>query len=148
MTEDALINRVFSHLANGVLIYAIFYGVIWLLVLKGGLAAQMEVVPTGGDLPPLVATMMLPFLVSTISAFLAHAALRLTLKRMRLRLSGDESTASRVFIAVLTLLALTGSIGRLFDMAEGPLAYGQWLTPLAVVLGAWAGVAIRRRIAI
>lgn len=142
-----------SHLANGVLIYAIFYGMVWLLVLKGGLVAQLGLLPGTGDVPVVISFLLLPFLVSTASAFLAHAALRLTLRRMRLRLSGDESTASRVFMGVLTLLALGGGMARLFDIADGPwtsgfFSSGEWMTPLAVIAGAWAGVALRQRVAL
>lgn len=140
-----------SHLANGVLIYAIFHGVVWLLVLKGGLAAQLGLVPVHGELPGPVSLVLIPLLVSAASSFLAHAGLRLALKRLRLRLSGDESTASRVFMGVLALLSLGGALARLLDFADGPwnngpFAHGEWMTPLAVIVGAWGGVALRRRV--
>lgn len=140
-----------SHLANGVLIYAIFYGVVWLFMLKLGLVAHLGLVPSGGELPDPVALVLVPLLLSAASSFLAHAGLRLTLKRLRLRLSGDESTASRVFMGVLTLLSLGGALARLLDFADGPwnngpFAHGEWMTPLAVIVGAWGGVALRRRV--
>jgi len=133
---------VFSHLANGVLLYAIFYGVAWLLMAKAGLLTQVAI-NREVAWPAAVEEGLLPFLVSAVSSFLSHAGLRLTLKRLRLRLSADEATASQVFLGVVTVLSFAGALARMFDGTGGT-----WLTPVGVVLGAWTGVAIRRRVPI
>ncbi len=136
--EATLFARIFSHLANGVLLYAIFYALVWLLMLKAG--AVMSVA-WGDGVPDLVDGALVPFLMSTLAAFLAHAGLRLTLKRLRLRLSTPESTASSVFLGVLTLLAFTGVMGEIFETPDSV-----WWSPLCVIVGAWVGAAIRRRL--
>lgn len=135
-------QRAISHIANGVLIYAIFYGFAWLLAVKGGLVAQVAFASTDG-VPDSINTVVLPFLASGLAALLAQTGLRLTLKRLRLRLSTSEHAASYVFIGVLTLLSFTGGLTRIFETPDSTV-----LTQVAIVLGAWLGVAIRRRIPI
>ncbi|WP_029011968.1 hypothetical protein [Niveispirillum irakense] len=136
--EAILFQRMFSHFANGVLIYAIFYALLWLLMLKTGalLAATM-----GDGVPDLVEGALIPFVLSALAAFLAHAGLRVTLKRLRLKLSTPEATASSVFLGVLTLFAFSGIMGEIFQTPESV-----WWSPLCVIFGAWVGAAIRRRL--
>lgn len=135
-------QRAISHIANGVLIYAIFYGIAWVLAVKGGLLLQVACGSTDG-MPDSVNTVVVPFLTAALSALLAQAGLRLTLKRLRLRLSTSEQSASYVFMGVLTLLSLTGGMTRVFETPDSTL-----MTQVAIILGAWVGVAIRRRIPI
>ncbi len=135
-------QRTISHIANGVLIYAIFYGIAWVLAVKGGLVAQVAFGSTDG-VPDSVNTVLVPFLASGLAALIAQAGLRLTLKRLRLRLSTSEQSATYVFMGVLTVLSFTGGLTRVFETPDSTL-----MTQVAIVLGAWLGVAIRRRIPI
>lgn len=128
--------------ANGALIYAIFYALVWVLALKGGLLTDVAW-GARDRVPSAVETILLPFAVSAIAAFLAQVGLRLVLKRLRLRLSTTESSASFVFMGLLTVLSLVGGLARLFDLDETFLP-----TEAAVVVGAWCGVTLRRRVAI
>lgn len=136
-------QRAISHIANGVLLYAIFYALCWALVVKTALL--LPVYEVGDGVWARLDTLLMPFATSMLAAFLAHAGLRLTLKRFRLRLSTSESSASLVFLGVLTVLAFGGALGHVF---EGPEAGPDpdFVTPLSVVFGAWAGVAWRRRL--
>lgn len=109
-------------------------------MLKGGLLLQVALRWVDG-VPDLVEGVLLPFLMSITAAFLAHAGLRLTLRRLKLRLSTEESSASLVFLGVLTLLAFAGAMDRLVDTPERL----PWTAP-ALVLGAWIGVLLRRRL--
>ncbi|WP_075769666.1 hypothetical protein [Aerophototrophica crusticola] len=138
--RPALFARAVNLVANGVLIYAIFYGVLWVLAVKVGLLAQVALRWLDG-IPDLVEGVLAPMGLSFLAAFLAHAGLRLTLKHLRLKLSVPEANASWVFLAVLTLLAFSGGFGRFFDTPET-----MPLTAPAIVLGAWGGVALRRRV--
>jgi len=140
--EAVLIQRTVSHVANGVLLYALFYGLVWLLLTKGSLLAHVTAPHPGGTMPALLGALVIPFLVSAFAAFTAHAGLRLALKRLRLKLSSPESVASRFFLGVLTVLAFSGAL-TLFDSLDT-----LWYTPVMIVAGAWTGVALRRRIPI
>lgn len=128
--------------ANGLLIYVLFYAVVWLLIAKVGLIAKLAL-GTRESLPGFLEDGVLPFLISALAAFLAHAGLRWTMKRLRLRLSTSESSASSAFLTVLTVFSLSGV---LFHLYEG-LADNR-LSELLIVVGAWTGVALRRRVAI
>ncbi|HYE48081.1 MAG TPA: hypothetical protein VEB20_00710 [Azospirillaceae bacterium] len=134
--------RVLSQLANGVLLYAIFYGFAWVMFMKGSILAHMACIEPDG-VPDLVNGALVPLVLSALAAFMAHAGLRLTLKRLRLRLSTSEIAASRAFLGVLTLFAFTGTLTRLFDMPESHL-----VTPLAIIAGGWIGAMLRRRVAL
>lgn len=133
-----MVRRAFSHFANGVLLYAIFYAFLWLLMLKAG---ALMTAAWGDGVPDLIDGALVPFAMSALAAFLAHAGLRLTLKRLRLRLSTPEATASSIFLAVLTVLAFSGVMGEIFQTSESV-----WWSPLCVIFGAWVGAAIRRRL--
>jgi len=135
-------RRLLSQLANGVLIYAIFHGLLWLLAVKGGVSLHGEGGPRDGTPDPFRAT-VLPFAASALAAFLAHAGLRLILRRLGLRLSTSEASASLAFLGVLAVLALSGMPGGLFEAPDNSLQ-----TPLALIAGAWLGVMVRRRIAL
>ncbi|MFC7333921.1 hypothetical protein [Rhodocista pekingensis] len=136
-------QRAFSHIANGVLLYAIFYALCWALVVKTALL--LPVYEQGDSLWARLDSLLMPFATSMLAAFLAHAGLRLTLKRLKLRLSTSESSASLVFLGVLTVLSFGGALGHVFEGPEsGPGT--DVVTPLSIVLGAWAGVAWRRRL--
>ncbi|HZH25900.1 MAG TPA: hypothetical protein VEY95_01845 [Azospirillaceae bacterium] len=141
------VNRAFDHVANGVLLFVIFHGLIRLMTAKGGMLADAAVGwwPALADLDTswLLTDAGVPFLCSALAAFVAHAGLRWVLKRLRLRLSAGEQEASAVFMGVVGLFAVAGIA---FDWHSG-LEF-KWLTHLAVVLGAWAGIAARRRVRI
>lgn len=140
----ALFNRAFDHIANGLLLYVIFYAFVWLLIAKGGFVAQAAAGPVIERFPAMLTVVVVPFLASTMSAFLAHAGLRWTLKRLRLRLSTSESAASRVFLILLALFAFTGLLFDPFDGLDGRAT----LTHAMILAGAWTGIALRRRVPI
>ncbi len=131
-------NLTLDVLSNGVLLFVIFSAVASLVIGKGEIL--MDRAFAGGDLHWLVAEGALPFLGAVLSAFATHAGLRALLRRLRLRLSTDEYPASMVFLTVVGLFAVGGA---LLDWREGIERY--WLTHLTVVVGAWAGVVLRRR---
>lgn len=134
-------QRAISHIANGVLIYAIFCGLAWLLATKGDLLTQIALGSGTDGLPAFVDVAAVPFLASAAAAFLAQAGLRLALRKLRLRLSTSEQAASYMFMAVLTVLSFGGGPTRIFEAPESTL----W-SQAAIVTGAWIGVTIRRRV--
>jgi len=134
-------NRAVDVLSNGVLLFVIFSGMVWLFTTKGEVLFDRAF--ADGGLPWFVSEGVLPFVGAVLSALATHAGLRTLLKRLRLRLSTDEYPASIVFLIVVGLFAVAGG---LLDWREGIDRY--WLTHLSVVIGAWAGVALRRRLRI
>jgi hypothetical protein len=134
-------SRAFDHLANGVLIYVLFSAMVWALATKGPMVVGLALPEL--VLPAVVAEAVLPFLAAAVAALAALAGLRWGLKRMRLRLSREEQPASAAFLGVVMAFAVGGAALD-WHAGEGlPLA-----TEAAVVVGAWAGVMLRRRIRI
>jgi hypothetical protein len=132
-------NRAFDVLSNGVLLFVIFSAMASLIIGKG--ETLMDRAFEGEGLHWLVGECVLPFLAAVLSAFATHAGLRALLRRLRLRLSTDEYPASIVFLIVVGLFAVGATM---LDWREG--IERDWLTHLSVVMGAWAGVVLRRRI--
>jgi hypothetical protein len=138
--KPPLLRRIVSPLADGALLYALFYGALWIFLFK--VSAILTVLLADG-VPDLLEGAFLPFALSFLAAFVAHVGLRLALLRLRRRLASSESAASLAFLALLTASALFGFMG---DWLVLPDSF--WWSPVCVVSGAWAGALLRRRVSL
>ncbi len=137
-----MLSRGFNALANGLLIFLVFYALIWLFAFKVGLMIEVAFGTVGGW-PAFLERTFLPLPISALASFLAHVGLRFGLKWFRLRLSTSELAASNTFLGLVTVLVALGTAVELAD--HGPHGL---IGQLLIVVGAWFGVLMRRRIAI